>query len=85
MNNLTKESIIKDINIIYKQIYGVDRELEVDKTWRENDLDSLDEVEFLMEVEKKYGLVIDNRKLLHIDKPIQLVDLCLEEMSYKKV
>ena len=74
MSNLKQQ-----ISSIFKDMY--DREVKMDKTFRDNGLDSLDAIEFLLEVETKFGVNFDDEIAFKIKTPNDLVELIGEATS----
>jgi acyl carrier protein len=76
MNDLKEE-----ISNLFSKMYSA--QIELDKTFQQNGLDSLDAIEFLLEVETKFGVHFDDEIAFKIKTPNDLIDLIGEAINQK--
>lgn len=72
---MTTEEAKKGIAEVYSNIY--DGPIEWDKSFEENGMDSLDYVEFILEVERKFEMAITDEISAQMRTPEDLVHVVL--------
>ena len=80
---ITHEQIIQDLEEIFKSHDISDEQFVLDDSFFNQGMNSLDEVEFLMAVESKYGISIDDKIADHIKRPSDYIELILEAVNQK--
>lgn len=80
---ITREQILKDLEEIYNEQDLSDSVFNPDISFSNLNMNSLDEVEFQMHVEQKYGISISDEIANNLKKPSDYIDLVLEALNQK--
>jgi acyl carrier protein len=73
---MLKLEVEKKLNEIHHSL-GHEDELKMDEDFRPQGYDSLDSVEFVMSVEKEFGMTVDDHIMVQIKKPSDVVELII--------
>lgn len=79
---MTRDQIVKDLEDIFMEINSYDK-FYLDEPFWNQEMNSLDEVEFLMGVESKYDMSISDEIANKIKKPSDYIELILEALNQK--
>lgn len=72
MPHINIESRLQEI---HHNLSCSNKPLEMDKTFRSQGYDSLDDVEFFIQAEKEFGVSIDDTVLSNVQTPNDIVEL----------
>lgn len=79
MDKKAIEHILKEVHLY------LGLELDFEQNYKDQDVDSLDAVEIIMEMEKRLNIHLSDETLVNINTPNDLVNLIFENTRYKEV